>query len=337
MTGPTLIFTCAITIGIVSTTSTTFLVALAYLCPQYRLTTVNIMVVRVSSYTLLLHAVLVACWAVIVVTGKNYTSADYDNPTIGAELVNFRMETTEGAESTFACEDPGARCVFKKAYYSDVDFGDGQETSNVQGAVWAATVDSAVLTLGACTGSSDEDRNDCIVTCNANCTCDVTSPTAATTTAVASNKEGSSSSSSGTSVACTQVESRAPTVAPKTSPPVPAVCSKAQFNVHCPELMRSSLPAGIVNNYDCFNFCGGAWVSGCAFGSATCGNLDCDNKTAAGTATGEVFGCTKADLQAAATATSTNGGKKSSATLRSASWMTIMVLVFGVGISHLVL
>jgi hypothetical protein len=307
------------------------------------------MVVRTKRSNLLLHFAVLAAGLVGVVDAakKNYTSAtDYENPTIGAELVHFRIATTEGSASTLACEDPGARCVFTKAYYSDVDFGDGQETSNGQGAVWAATVDSAVLTLGACTGSPDDDRNDCIVTCNANCTCDNISSSTTTTTAaaVATNKEGSSSSSgssetSASSSTCTRVESRAPTMAPKTSPPVPAVCPKTQFDLHCPELMRTSLPAGIVHNYDCFNFCGGIWVSGCAFGSATCGILDCDNKTAVGSVTGQVFGCTKADFlqQATAPSATTNGGKKSSSSPRSSSLVTIMVLVCGMYISQFVL
>lgn len=73
--------------------------------------------------------------------------------------------------------------------------------------------------------------------------------------------------------------------------------------------MSNALPAGVTEGqYDCFNFCGGIWVSTCDF-EGNCGPLDCTNKTAAGTINGIVQGCTEADIQEG---TNTSGSTSSS-------------------------
>ena len=55
------------------------------------------------------------------------------------------------------------------------------------------------------------------------------------------------------------------------------------------------MPSGIEQNYDCYNFCGGIWVSSCDY-SGQCGTTTCDNSTATGTMNGEVQGCTYKDF-----------------------------------------
>ena len=74
------------------------------------------------------------------------------------------------------------------------------------------------------------------------------------------------------------------------------------------------MPPGIEQNYDCFNFCGGIFVSSCDF-SGQCGTLTCSNATAAGTMNGQVQGCTyqdylsyQPDSSSFSTSTSSSGG-----------------------------
>jgi hypothetical protein len=50
------------------------------------------------------------------------------------------------------------------------------------------------------------------------------------------------------------------------------------------------LPAGNEKNFDCYNFCGGIFVSSCTDG--VCGNTNCDNETEVGSIDGIVKGCT---------------------------------------------
>jgi hypothetical protein len=188
--------------------------------------------------------------------------------TAGETLENFEVLTDDSAVTKFGCEDYGARCVFRRSNYKTVDFGSGQETENEQGAVWAAVADGAVLTLGPCTNEEN-----CTVTCNANCTCAYVTDDSADPQL------------------CAQVISRAPTPAPKTEAPVASTCPQRQFTEYCPDLMNNAIPEGVEGNYDCFNFCGGVWISICDY-AGYCGPLDCDNKTATGTLNGLVFGCT---------------------------------------------
>jgi hypothetical protein len=196
---------------------------------------------------------------------------NFSDPKVGATLENFVVVTDDSAVTTFGCNDSGARCVFRRSSYKSFDFGTGQETEDVQGAVWAAVVEGAVLTLGPCMNNGN-----CIVTCNANCTCAYVTD------------------DSGGPQICTQVTSRAPTPAPKTEAPVFSECPERQFTEFCPELMATALPEGVENNYDCYNFCGGIWVSTCDY-SGNCGTLNCENKTSAGTLAGQVFGCVVSD------------------------------------------
>jgi hypothetical protein len=220
---------------------------------------------------LLLSTVVVS----VVIAQTNNTNVD--DPYVGATLENFEVETDTTAITKFACVDAGARCAFRRLSYESIDFGTGQETDDIQGAAWAATTEDAILTMGPCLTNGtivNDNDNNCVVTCNANCTCAYVSST---------NQEPQS---------CNQLTTRVPTPAPETSAPVPRVCPERQFtDEFCPSLMQTALPEGVIDNYDCFNFCGGIWVSTCDY-SGTCGTQDCDNKTATGTITGVVKGCT---------------------------------------------
>lgn len=252
------------------------------------------------------------------------TFGDINDPKYGATLLHFDIDTADTAVSQFSCTDLGARCVFRRANYKSVKFGTGQESAEVQGTVWAATADSAVLTLGACTAEDEE--NNCIVTCNANCTCGVT-----TTTTTTNTSDANFDAANATLQPCTKLPSRAPTRAPKSEAPVVAVCPKIQFEEFCGDLMNT-LPLGIEGNYDCFNFCGGVWTSNCDY-SGICGQNECGNKTAAGTANGQVYGCTVADKATAGGSGSAGAGNTKSGTINwavSSTWSMGMMLGYAV-------
>ena len=217
------------------------------------------------------------------------------DPVVGATLEHYQVSTDVSAITKFACVDEGSRCTFNRLSYDSVDVGTGQDTENTEGAVWAATTEDAVLTLGFCNGddntaisrsiNDNDDDNQCIVTCNANCTC------AYITDDTANDPQP-----------CTTFMSRAPTPSPKTSVPVAQVCPQQQFvNEFCETLMQqqpSSIPEGTIDNYDCFNFCGGVWIDTCDIATGTCGTTQCDNATATGTLNGIVKGCTKEHYKA---------------------------------------
>jgi hypothetical protein len=211
---------------------------------------------------------------------------NYSDPMVGAIDDNFEVVTDPTAVTKFICEDLGARCVFRRLSYAKIDFGTGQDTENEQGAVWAATKPDAVLTLSTCLSSNNingYDDNHCVVTCNANCTC------AYETDDMVSGKPQ----------LCNKMTTRVPTPSPKTEAPVPKVCPEQQFvKEFCPTLMQTALPEGNIENYDCFNFCGGIWISTCDVATGKCGPVDCDNKTATGTLNGIVKGCTIEQYQA---------------------------------------
>lgn len=277
-----------------------------------------------------LFYVAIAAFACISVAAAQDNSTDFDDPLIGATVLHFDIETTVNSTTVIRCDDPGSRCVFRESQYSSHSYGDGQESANSQGSVWAAIVESAVLTVGECQPTGDDVG--CVVTCNANCTCEFTTE----------DEDGSDTLNAGDVTAtervtskpqpCAQHESRPPTMVPQGSAPVAAVCPKQQFTTHCPELMLN-LPKGNLEEFDCFNFCGGAFVSSCDF-AGSCGNLECDNKTEVGTATGQVFGCTPADAKAAgAKATGTNGAGQRSNSIGSftMTWAIRSGIIFALG------
>lgn len=249
---------------------------------------IHIMMVRIRLAPPTLFLVIARMVIVVV-------QAQVDDPseTYPDDLEYFQISTTANAVSSLTCNELGARCLFRKDDYAGYDLGGGQETANELGAVWAYTTAGTVLTLQACIGSNDTNNsnNDCIVMCTDNCTCSVVSDV---------DEGGDDVDSAGSATACTQVTSRAPTVAPLTNPQVAEeVCTIIQFEQYCGPLMLT-LPPGIAQNYDCFTFCGGVWASSCSFGQ-TCDNAfaDCANATAVGTLNGPVAGCTNAHLTAA--------------------------------------
>lgn len=124
----------------------------------------------------------------------------------------------------------------------------------------------AVLSLTDCL---DEP---CKVICNANCTCTIDA----------------------TNEPCVEGISPAPTPRPVAAPSSNPVCPQVKAVQHCPELMQNRLPLGQEGLFDCYNFCGGEFVSACAEGS--CGLTECDNHGEDGTVDGIVMGCTAEHL-----------------------------------------
>lgn len=172
---------------------------------------------------------------------------------------NNYFEVVNGA--SFECLFDGARCAFREDSFASFEFDGGQPTSTVEGTVWSSLDASTdTMSLGECTG------DDCLVTCTANCTCTET--------------DGSP---------CPQSETAAPTTATPTAAPVPQTCPEVQNKEFCADLMARVSPN---RQHDCYNFCGGVFISECAY-SGSCGSLTCDNQTAG--ADGLIFGCTDAD------------------------------------------
>jgi hypothetical protein len=89
-------------------------------------------------------------------------------------------------------------------------------------------------------------------------------------------------------------------------------CPKVANTQYCAQL-NAVLQPGNLENFDCFNFCGGAAVGTCSFGG-TCGTLTCSNSTGSG-AQGLVQGCTKALLLNQAASSGVDG--------RFGGWSTI--------------
>jgi hypothetical protein len=260
-----------------------------------------------SSLRYFVLAAVISCYCS---TGQPATDLDPTDPMIGAALEHFLPSQT----SEFRCEDDGARCVFTRRSFASVDFGVGQETENVEGAVWAATdALSAVLTLGDCRA---DEPTDCIVTCNANCTC---------TTAAATASISDASSSTPGREECPRVVTRAPTPAPPTPAPVPAVCPEVQNKALCKELMSSEahLPEGL--EFDCYNFCGGRFISSCDF-AGSCGTATCDNATDSGVYS-IVKGCTDADRATAAAPGDGSSGGDTSSNAAATSTASLAMLV----------
>ena len=84
------------------------------------------------------------------------------------------------------------------------------------------------------------------------------------------------------SLAVTCTVGQAPAAAPASQ-----ICPIKQNNELCPQLM-ARVPSN--NFYDCYNFCGGIFISTCSF-SGSCGATSCANKTDDGIAR-VVLGCT---------------------------------------------
>jgi hypothetical protein len=197
-----------------------------------------------------------------LVTGQNATTGGVDDSQILAARQIF--EITTGA--TFRCTDSGSRCVYHSEAFASVDARQGLTNVNTEGDVWAA-LDAAsdTLIVGACTQPSFQP---CYVKCNAYCTC--TQPDGTTP--------------------CTISATKAPSPTPPTPAPVPQTCPSQQNTNLCSQLMNK-VPSN--NFFDCYNFCGGIFISSCAF-SGKCGTLTCNNATASGV-NGTIVGCTDAD------------------------------------------
>jgi len=133
----------------------------------------------------------------LLIACVHYVAADP-----GAALQHYDEDATETAIRQFSCADSGARCLFRRENFASVDFGEGLATQVSGGSTtWASTVPGAVLILGACTVVDPQgSNNDCIVSCNEDCTCAVTLD--------------------GDSAPCVEVTSRAPTPVPGIETPI---------------------------------------------------------------------------------------------------------------------
>ena len=239
-------------------------------------------------FRLYTFAILVA--AVAAETFEAPDVFNISNPVVGATLEHYVVSSEPSSVTKFVCSNIGSRCTYNRLFYESIDHGTGLEFETTEGPVWASINETSVFTLGPCTGDDNTatsrdsstvveiENNNCVVTCNANCTC------AYITDASMNDPQ-----------LCSQVASRAPTPSPKTDPPVSQVCPQQQFATEfCPTLMNpNTIPDGTIDNYDCFNFCGGVWIDTCDIATGTCGATKCENATATGTLNGVVKGCTK--------------------------------------------
>lgn len=280
--------------------------------------------------SLVTFVVIVACSGILkgCIVGVESQAIGSTNDTIGAAYAYFSLDdtfNTTNNDAIFKCRDDGARCVFQRGDYADYDFGEGQETENIQGATWAATDSSvAELRLSTCVVTDDTQTQtrsaespNCLVVCNANCTCTF---------------------ENGTS--CTKLDEAPVDVdIVRTEPPEKdafTTCPQIKNVVHCPALMNSneSLPAGNEDNYDCFNFCGGIFISSCDLSDGSCGKLNCTNATADGTVTGIVLGCTKADISNTSDTTDNTDNTTDSSSFPSAAFaMKWLFVVSAAGIA----
>lgn len=174
------------------------------------------------------------------------TSADFDDETFLARPILYQVFSG----GNFSCVDNGARCVYQNADYERVVPRGGQTTINIEGMVWSATNNQTdYLVVTQCKVEN------CYVNCNANCTC------------VTPDQE-----------ICARQVTRAPTPATETPAPVPRVCPQQSNKQHCRALMPKVPPN---NFFDCYNFCGGVFLSTCTF-AGQCGALTCTNATGSG-------------------------------------------------------
>lgn len=211
----------------------------------------------------------------------------FTNDTIGAAYEYFELSATNGA-ATIECINPGSRCVFQRDDYQNYNFGSGQETDTAQGATWAAlNPKDDVLTLDTCVVDADATAtsrksgtvfDQCLVVCNANCTCGYS--------------DGTPCNHSDQPPAVNDITATTAPAAPKHTS-----CPQQMFTEHCSALMNDpkALPPGLEENYDCYNFCNGTFVSSCDLQSGNCGSLSCEDGTEDGTVTGRVQGCTAMD------------------------------------------
>jgi hypothetical protein len=101
-------------------------------------------------------------------------------------------------------------------------------------------------------------------------------------------------------------------------------CPNVQNTQYCSQL-NSILSAGNLDNFDCFNFCGGIRVGTCAFtkNGGQCGSLTCQNASNSGV-NGLVQGCTKQLLLGATTTAGSATSKKSSSHFLSAGFSLVL-------------
>ena len=206
------------------------------------------------------------------------SNGDVNDPQFGARLEFFQISTNDEHQSKINCQQAtlGSRCVFYRTDYSSSHFGTGQETQTTEGPAWAANQADSVLTLGNCINPDN-----CVVQCNANCTC-------------AYNMIDDPDS---IPMPCERTTSPPPTPAPL--PPkvtTPQLCTVTKHKEHCKTLLETSLPPGNINNFDCFNFCNGEFESTCDFNENDCVAECTTDIQDDGTVNGFVFGCSKMDL-----------------------------------------
>jgi len=217
------------------------------------------------------------------------------NPMASAqEVIDFRV--TDFAR--FTCEAKGFRCAYIKEDYADFKLSEGSQDSigaiDGQGNnVWSNVggVDNS-LTLQDCQADY------CLVRCNFGCHCFL--------------ENGEEDCEPGTAPPDNQEPTSPPEVCPQT------------INAEVCPLLLDAIPSGNINNYDCFNFCNGTFISSCDFGGS-CADYDCgvDRASTDGMLNGIVVGCSKAALQGQGSISSDGGSGSTSGSASSdgvASW-----------------
>lgn len=172
-------------------------------------------------------------------------------------------------QATITCEAAGFKCGYNDYEFAAVDVtGTGQESAggfagSTENLVWSPLdVTTDQLVLSSC------QVDYCLVICNVGCDC---------------VDETGAPCASG---------SLAPTPAPSAASGT-QTCPQVANTEFCSEL-NAALQPGNLENFDCFNFCGGVLVGTCSF-DGVCGDLACATATDSGSQ-GLVQGCTKALL-----------------------------------------
>ncbi|GKY92309.1 hypothetical protein MPSEU_000202000 [Mayamaea pseudoterrestris] len=197
------------------------------------------------------------------------------------------------SQATITCSTAGFKCGYNEEDFNSVDAsGTGQVTvggfGGIENLVWSPLdVSTDTLTLDTC------QVDYCLVVCNVGCDC--------------VDESGA---------ACAD-GSFAPTSAP-TADTGSQTCPQVKNTQYCEELSAVVQP-GNLDNFDCFNFCGGATVGTCSF-DGVCGDLTCSNATDGG-ALGLVQGCTKALLLG------DDGGSASGAQSLRLAWLALYLAV----------
>jgi hypothetical protein len=257
-----------------------------------------------TCYSLLLFAL------VITTSTSQYTNTGTIGTTNDTILAakEYYVVTKSNGVAQFQCVTSGSRCVFQRNDFTSTKAigSDSQISETIQAPTWAAiNVSSDRLQLNTCIGGSTStatataadtvstattrstaaDPKGCLVVCTAQCTCQYTDNSTGTDTTKDCLALPEAPSNN-------EIIQEAVTQAPKQPNTKDVQCPQSLNTNLCTQMMALPPPAfekGL--QFDCYNFCGGIFISSCDLQTGKCGAITCNNATADGTNTGRVFGC----------------------------------------------